>query len=217
MAMFSTCFTSPELSLGSCLSQQIISSSVRQLSHIREQSWRNAERDVGLKGSNVFCLNFAKGWMCLPLSYRTTPQYQHCKWKCKEFLFSGYADFGYFTLLFCRGQPWNVKVFKCRDGAIVRCQLDPLFCHICNAIAVIVCLSSLLCFLVWHSSFVTFLKLVISWLICLPNFSIKGKYWLTDLKKNILGEKCYPLYETNAVASGTSPWLHRGIGSCDYS
>lgn len=186
MAMFSTCFTSPELSLGSCLSQQIISSSVRQLSHIREQSWRNAERDVGLKGSNVFCLNFAKGWMCLPLSYRTTPQYQHCKWKCKEFLFSGYADFGYFTLLFCRGQPWNVKVFKCRDGAIVRCQLDPLFCHICNAIAVIVCLSSLLCFLVWHSSFVTFSKLVISWPICFPNFSIKGKYWLTDFKKTFL-------------------------------
>lgn len=96
---------------------------------------------------------------------------------------SGYADFGYFTLLFCRGQPWNVKVFKCIGGAIVRCQLDPLFCHIRNAIAVIFCLSSLLCFLVWHSSFVTFSKLVISWLICLPNFSIKGKYWLTDLKK----------------------------------
>lgn len=77
----------------------------------------------------------------------------------------------------------KVKVFKCISGAIVRCQLDPLFCHIRNAIAVIFCLSSLLCFLVWHSSFVTFSKLVISWLICLPNFSIKGKYWLTDFKK----------------------------------
>ena len=124
--------------------------------------------------------------MHLPLSHRTTPQYQHSKWKRKEFLFSGYADFGYFTLLFCRGQPWNVKVFKCRDGAIVRCQFDPLFCNILNAIAVIVCLSSLLCFLVWHSSFVTFSKLVISWPICFPNFSIKGKYWLTDFKKTFL-------------------------------
>ena len=154
--------------------------------------------------------------MCLPLCYRTTPQYQHSKWKLKEFLFSGYADFGYFTLLFCRGQPWNVKVFKCIGVAIVRCQFDPLFCNILNAIAVIVCLSSLLCFLVWHSSFVTFSKLVISWLIDLPNFSIKGKYWLTDLK-NILGEKYYPIYDTNVVVSGTSPLLHRGIGSCDYS
>lgn len=196
MAMFSTCFTSPESSVWSCVSQPIISNSVGQFSHIRdlEQSWHNAERDIDLKGSNVFCLNFAKGWMCLPLSYRTTPQSWHSKWKLREFLFSGYADFGYFTLLFCRGQPWNVKVFKCIGGAIVICQLDPLFCNILNAIAVIVCLSSLLCFLVWHSSFVTFLKLVISWLICLPNFSIKGKYWLTDFKKKTFLERNVILY-----------------------